>query len=188
MQINDTTSNLAHILHDTGLGAWFGGALMGTVGLNAAASQATDPKERAAIADAGWVRWSPWSLAAIGAHLAGATVLTATNRRRLVAQSGVGSLSLAKAGLTAAALGATAYARYVGRQIEKAGRVPVTGPTRPSDETPADVARWQRQERVLQWAVPALTGALVVAGSRMSEQQKPGEVLTGLATRLIPGA
>ncbi len=83
MQMTNSTT-VAHALHDTGLAAWFGGSLMGTVGLNAAASEATDPKERAAIGDAGWARWTPWSLAAIGAHLAGATMLTVANRRRIV--------------------------------------------------------------------------------------------------------
>ena len=187
MQMTNTNT-VAHALHDTGLAAWFGGSLMGTVGLNGAASEATDPTERAAIGDAGWARWTPWSLAAIGAHLAGATMLTVANRRRIAGQSGVASMSLAKAGLTLGALGVTAWARYVGNKIEQAGRVPVAGPTKPNDETPLDVARWQRQERFLQWAVPAATGALMVAGSRMSEQQKPGEVLAGIARRLTPGA
>lgn len=182
------TNTVAHALHDAGLAAWFGGSLMGTVGLNAAASEATDPKERAIIGDAGWARWTPWNLAAIGAHLAGATVLTLANRRRLVGQSGVASMSAAKLGLTLGALGVTAWARYVGHKIEQAGRVPVAGPTRPNEETPLDVARWQRQERFLQWAVPAATGAMMVAGSRMSEQQKPGEVLAGIARRITPGA
>ncbi len=187
MQITNTNT-VAHALHDTGLAAWFGGSLMGTVGLNAAASEATDPKERAAIGSAGWARWTPWSLAAIGAHVAGATMLTVANRRRLVGQAGVGSMATAKLGLTAGALGLSAWARFVGRKIEEAGRVPVAGPTRPNDETPLDVARWQRQERILQWAVPVVTGALMVAGSRMSEQQKPGEVLAGVARRLTPGS
>lgn len=184
-----TNSNtVAHALHDTGLAAWFGGSLMGAVGLNAGAAEATDPKERSAIADAGWARWTPWNLAAIGAHLAGATMLTMANRRRLIGQSGVASMSAAKLGLTLGALGVSAWARHAGNKIERAGRVPVAGPTRPNDETPLDVARWQRQERFLQWAVPAVTGALMVAGSRMSEQQKPVEMLTGMARRLTPGA
>ena len=182
------TNTVEHALHDTGLAAWFGGSLMGTVGLNAAASEATDPKERAVIGDAGWARWTPWNLVAIGAHLAGATMLTVANRRRLLGQAGVGRMSAAKLGMTVGALGLSAWARYVGNRIEQAGRVPVAGPTKPNDETPPDVARWQRQERVLQWAVPAATGALMVAGSRMSEQQKPGEVLAGVARRLTPGA
>lgn len=160
---------------------------MGTVGLNAAAAEVTDPKERAVIADAGWQRWTPWGLAAVGAHLAGATMLTVANRRRTVAQAGVPTTSAVKLGLTLGALGVTAWSRYVGHKIQQAGRVPVAGPTRPNDETPEEVARWQRQERILQWAVPVVTGALMVAGSRMSEQQKPGEVLSGVVRRLTPG-
>lgn len=186
MQLTNSNT-LAHALHDTGLAAWFGGSLMGTVGLNAAAAEVTDPKERAVIADAGWQRWTPWGLAAVGAHLAGATMLTVANRRRTVAQAGVPTTSAVKLGLTLGALGVTAWSRYVGHKIQQAGRVPVAGPTRPNDETPEEVARWQRQERILQWAVPVVTGALMVAGSRMSEQQKPGEVLSGVVRRLTPG-
>ena len=58
-------------MHDIGLAGWFGGSLMGAVGLNGAAARAPNPAERLQIASAGWDRWSPVNLAAIGAHLAG---------------------------------------------------------------------------------------------------------------------
>jgi hypothetical protein len=39
-------STLSRSLHDVGLAAWFGGSLMGAVGLNGAAAQVGEPKQR----------------------------------------------------------------------------------------------------------------------------------------------
>lgn len=71
-------------LHDLGLAAWFGGSLMGAVGLNGAARQegATDAS-KARIVSAGWTTWMPVSAAAIGAHLYGGGGLLAVNAHRL---------------------------------------------------------------------------------------------------------
>ncbi|MBC7373398.1 MAG: hypothetical protein H7323_05350, partial [Frankiales bacterium] len=50
-------NTLAHALHDLGLAAWFGGSLMGAVGVNGAAADVDDPRQRARVANAGWARW-----------------------------------------------------------------------------------------------------------------------------------
>jgi hypothetical protein len=47
------------------------------------------------------------------------------------------------------------------------------------------VAAAQRQLAMLQWAVPALTGALVVISSYAGEQQRASEVHKGFARRLL---
>jgi hypothetical protein len=39
-----------------------------------------------------------------------------------------------------------------------------------------------------QWAIPALTGAMLLLSARMSEQQRPAEVVKGLIQRLNPAA
>jgi len=52
-----------------GAAAWFGGSLMGAVAVNGASRDVKDPAERAAVATAGWARWTPFAVAAIGAHL-----------------------------------------------------------------------------------------------------------------------
>lgn len=45
-------------LHDLGLAAWFGGSLMGAVGLNKAAEQEADRlDESIRISGAGWDKW-----------------------------------------------------------------------------------------------------------------------------------
>jgi hypothetical protein len=64
--------------------------------------------------------------------------------------------------------------------------VPVESGTEPAATTPTDVARAQRQLRALQWAVPALTGALVVVSAYAGEQQRPTSVLQGLVDRVTP--
>jgi hypothetical protein len=171
-------------MHDAGLAAWFGGSLMGAIGLNGAAAEVDDPTERLEVSSKGWDRWAPVNAAAIGAHVVGATGILTAERRRIVGQRGVAAMSAAKAGLTVAALGATAYSRMLGKKLEKAGRVPVEGVTEPAPETPDDVRQVQRRERVVQWAVPALTGALVAVSALAGEQQKPQSVVRGVASRI----
>jgi hypothetical protein len=182
-----TMNPLARTLHDVGLAAWFGGSLMGAAGLNAAAASVTDPRERLAVAKVGWDRWTPVNLAGIAAHVAGATALTYANKGRLVSQRGVAGTSAVKTVVLAAALGTTAYARIVGRKLEAAAGTPVKGVTEESDSTSTEVAALQRQEQMLQWAVPALTGALLVLSARLGEQQRPSEVVAGTVRRLVPG-
>lgn len=171
-------------MHDTGLAAWFGGSLMGAVGLNGAAAEANNPRERLHISSAGWQRWAPVNLAAIGAHLVGSTGILASDRRRIAGQRGVGTMSAAKTALTVAALGATAYSRRLGLRLEEWRRVPVEGVTEPGPETPPEVRSVQRRQRVAQWAVPALTGALIAVSSLAGEQQKPRSVARGVGGRL----
>jgi hypothetical protein len=179
-------NTLVRSLHDVGLAAWFGGSLMGAIGLNGAGAAVLDDKERARVASAGWKKWTPVNAAAIGAHLVGATALLYANKDRIAAQRGVATSSAVKTGLTVAALGVTAYTRVLGKRIENAGPVPAEGPTDPSAETPADVAAVMKQEKYAQWAIPVITGALVVVTSLQGEQQKATEVATGTLARLNP--
>jgi hypothetical protein len=182
-----TDNTLARTLHDLGLAAWFGGSLMGATGVNGAAAVVQDPTQRLRVANSGWARWTPLNLAGIAAHLAGGAVLTGANKGRLAGQQGVAASSTVKAALTVVALGTTAYARVLGKKLERAGDVPVEGGTTPNPATPEDVARAQRQLTVLQWMIPALTGGLLVVNARMGEQQRPTQVTKGLVQRLLPG-
>jgi hypothetical protein len=180
-------NTVSRSLHDLGLAAWFGGSLMGAVGLNGAAAQVEEPKQRLRVANSGWDRWTPVNLAGIVAHLAGGTVLLGANKGRVASQQGVASATVAKTALTAAALAATAWSRALGAKLDEAGEVPVEGGTDPGGETPEDVAKAQRQLKVLQWVIPALTGAMLVVNARMGEQQRPAQVSGGLLGRLRPG-
>jgi hypothetical protein len=180
-------NTLSRSLHDVGLAAWFGGSLMGAVGLNGAAADVEEPKQRLRVANAGWNRWTPVNLAGIAAHVAGGAVLLGANKGRLTSQQGVGRATLVKTALTGAALAATAWSRALGAKLDQAGEIPVEGGTDPSGDTPQDVATAQRQLKVLQWVIPALTGAVLVVNARMGEQQRPAQVTGGLLGRLRPG-
>lgn len=170
-------------LHDIGLAAWFGGSLMGAVGLNGAASAVDDPRQRGRVANAGWDRWTPVNAAAIGAHLVGGAGILATDSHRLKGQKGVFAASALKAGLTAGALGATAYSRALGRKLSQAGDVPAESGAQPHATTPPALASAQRQLGALQWAIPGLTGAMLVLNAYQGEQQRPSEVVSGFFGR-----
>jgi hypothetical protein len=44
-------NTVARSLHDVGLAAWFGGSLMGAVGLNRVAGAAKEPRQRLEVAN-----------------------------------------------------------------------------------------------------------------------------------------
>ncbi|MGE0880928.1 MAG: hypothetical protein AB7L13_08000 [Acidimicrobiia bacterium] len=176
-------NTFARSLHDLGAAAWFGGALMGAIGLNGASREVTDDKERLIVADAGWSRWAPVNAAAIGAHLLGGALLLVGNKGRVAGQKGVAGVTTAKMLVTLGAVGVTAYSGMAGKKLKNAGRVPVTSATEPSGETPDQVAQCQRQQKVLQWAIPALTGSVIVISALMGEQQRPKNVAHGLVER-----
>ncbi len=180
------TNTFARTLHEVGIATWFGGSPMGAVGVNAAAGAVDDPRERARVANEAWARWTPVNLAAIGAYLVGGTIVTLANRGRVAAQRGVARNTFLMTGLAAAALGATAYARVLGQRVMEAEDPPVASGTTPTGETPPEVASAQRQLKVLQWAIPALTGSMMVMNSRMGEQQRPTQVAAGVVKRLVP--
>ncbi len=172
-------NTVVRAMHDVGLAAWAGGSLMGAVGLNGAAEAARDPQERSRIVNEGWDRWTPVNAAAIGAFLVGSIGLTYANKGRMATQDGVMKTSALKAGMTAAAAGATAYARVLGRKISQK-RPPLADGTTPGAQTPEESSSDLRKLSALQWAIPALTGSLLVMNSQMGEQQRPTSVISGL--------
>ncbi|MBL6279557.1 hypothetical protein JMF97_25715 [Micromonospora fiedleri] len=180
--MSDTHTTLRS-MHDLGLAAWFGGSLMGAFGVNGAAARVGDSTQRIPVASAGWSKWTPVNAAAIGAHLAGAVGELVTESPRMAAQRGVGRASTLKTALTVGALAATGYSRMLGNRLSRAGGTSVAGVTEPNQQTPQNVAACQRQLKLLQWAIPALTGALIVVTAYMGEQQKPGQVLRGVLGR-----
>jgi ankyrin repeat protein len=180
-------NTVSRSLHDLGLATWFGGSLMGAVGLNGAAADVEEPTQRLRVANAGWNRWTPVNLAGIAAHVAGGAVLLRANKGRVAGQQGVAQATVVKTALTGAALAATAWSRALGAKLDQAGEVPVEGGTDSTTDTPEDVAKAQRQLKVLQWVIPALTGAVLVLNARMGEQQRPAQVTGGLLGRLRPG-
>lgn len=183
---------LIRSLHDVGLATWFGGSLMGAVGLNGAAEhEGSTVAARARIASVGWAKWVPVNAAAVGTHLFGGGGLLAMNAHRVRTQQGVAASTTAKTAVTAAALAATAYARVLGKQVELAASA---DPQDAENATrhPVDLGKARRRLACVQWAVPALTGCLVVLNALHGEQQRPLAQLHGMweharsRTPLIP--
>ncbi|MFG2307048.1 hypothetical protein [Actinacidiphila glaucinigra] len=172
-------------LHDLGLAAWFGGSLMGAVGLNGAArAEGSTWESTTRIAASGWSDWSPVNATAIGAHLVGSSGLLAVNAARVVAQQGVAASTLAKTVLTGAAVAATVYTRVLGKKLELACS------DRPEDAEkaarhPIEVDKAQRHLALMQWAVPALTGGLLVLNAVHNEQQRPAQQVQGMWQRAL---
>ena len=171
-------------LHDLGAAAWFGGSLMGAVGLNGAAAAVKDPTDRARVSSIGWGKWAPVNAAAIGAHLVGGGIILAANRGRATHQAGVRANTVTKLIVTGAALGATAYSGVLGAKVAKGSDEPAAGATEPSQGTSAEVASAQKQLQVVQWVLPVLTGIILVLGAQQGEQQRPSEIASGLAATL----
>jgi hypothetical protein len=159
-------------LHDLGLAAWFGGSLMGAIGLNGAASEASDPTERLRLSSAGWAKWTPWQLAALGAHTIGGLGLIVANRSRVRNQPGATAATVAKLAVTAAAAASTAYSGLLGARVKRHEAEGGAGATEPGTNASADLAAAQRQLKLLQWATPALTGTALVLGAVHGEQQR----------------
>ncbi|MFC4034703.1 hypothetical protein ACFO3J_25005 [Streptomyces polygonati] len=160
-------------VHDLGLAAWFGGALMGAVGVNGAAEQeGSTERDTARIASTGWAKWAPLGAAAVGAHLVGGAGLLNVNKGRVLSQPGVTASTVAKTLLTGAALAATVYTRLLGKKVDLATS---EDPDKReiSAKAPGDPDQAQRHLTVMQWVVPALTAGLVVLNALHGEQQRP---------------
>jgi hypothetical protein len=167
-------------LHDLGLAAWFGGNLMGAVGVNKAASEARDPGERTRLSSIGWGAWSPVQAVAIGAHVIGSVGMLRADRGRVVAQGGARSNTVVKTVLTAAAIGTSAASGALGAKVGQKSPAPAASATEPSMQTPSDAAAAQKALKPLQWATPALTGTLIVLAAAQGEQQRTASVLRGV--------
>jgi hypothetical protein len=179
-----TTNTVSRSLHDVSLAAWFGGTLMGAVGVNKAGAAVATDAETTRVASASWDAWTPVNLAAIGTHLVSNVPLVVANRGRLFGQRGVAAVSAVKTALTLAALGTTAYSRMLGKRVSRNSDSPSEDGTTPTTGTAPEVAAAQRQLDVLQWVIPALVGGIIVANARQGELQRPVAVTQGILRRL----
>lgn len=166
-------------LHDIGLAAWFGGNLMGAVGLNGGAATAKDPAERLKVASAGWAKWAPVQLGALGAHAIGGAGLIFANKSRLFVQPESRTNTIVKLAITVVAAGTTLYAGILGTKIAKHADEGAPGVTEPGATTSDELESAQKQQKLLQWATPALTLILIVLAAQQGEQQRPIAGLLG---------
>ncbi|HEX2246062.1 MAG TPA: hypothetical protein VHH13_00705 [Arthrobacter sp.] len=175
---------IARSVHDLTAGAWFGGSLMGAIGLNGATAQAKDPTERARLSSLGWKKWAPVQAGAFGAHLLSGIPLVMKNADRLGSQHGVVRLSVYKAIVTLAGAGVTAYAGLLGRKVEKLSQEGTAGATEPGQTSSDELAQAQRQLKILQWTIPVFAGWVMVLGAKEGEMQRPQNVAQGLRKNL----
>lgn len=170
--------------------AWFGGSLMGALGLNGAASKAKDPEERTRLTTIGWKRWAPVQNAAVGLYLTASLSELLDNKTRLVVQHGVGRISAYKSVVMIAGAGVTIATAVIGNRygklVEEDARKgqPAEGATEPSRGTSDALATAQRQLRVLQWVQALFGGWLIVVDAKQGEMQRPANVVKGVARRV----
>jgi len=166
-------NTLTRSMHDLGLAAWFGGSLMGAVGLNGAAAEAKDPTERLTLSSVGWAKWAPVQLAALAVHGIGGIALIASNKSRLAGQSEARSNTALKLVVTAAAGATSLYSGIVGKKMAEHAHEGAQGTTEEHSGASDELAAAQRQQKILQWATPVLTAVLVVLAAQQGEQQRP---------------
>ncbi|MBP3043841.1 hypothetical protein KKR91_04370 [Arthrobacter jiangjiafuii] len=171
---------IARSVHDLSAAAWFGGSLMGAVGLNGAAAHAKDPTERIRLSSLGWKRWAPVQGTAIISHLVAGLAIVGDNKGRLAKQEGVGSLTVYKTAVTLAGAAVTLYAGVMGRRVEKFSHEGAAGATEPLQGASRQLETAQRRLKLLQWCIPVLSGAVIVMGAKHGEMQREGRVFKGL--------
>ena len=139
---------------------------MGAVGLNPASREPDTERERVEVSGTGWERWGPVQGAAIALHLLSGLAIVADNRNRVVAHPPTTVAVVAKTALTGAAVASTAAAYVYGSGSATPPARTATRATPRSPRTRARKLAW------LQWATPALTGALLVLDAQLGEQQR----------------
>lgn len=155
-------------MRDLGLAAWFGGSLMGSVGLDGATRKLADPHDKALARVGGWTAWAPLNVAAAATHVMGAIGLLAARRRRPGTSSGVtGTLATL---LTVGALGSNVYSAQLGRRLSQQGVMTEGDGDRAASGVTPQAIQAKRQLRVLQWVTPALTGGVVVLTAQQAER------------------
>ena len=171
MTLISTAVRATHLVTNA---AWFGGSLMGAVGLNAGAREPDTARERVEVSGTGWERWGPVQGAAVGLHLLSGLAILADNSNRVAAHTPTTVAVIAKTVLTTAAVASTAAAWVYGNRLGKASGEG----GHPTDPEAAERAR--QKLSWLQWTTPALTGAMLVLDAQLGEQQRG---LAGLLDR-----
>jgi len=171
---------VARSVHDLSAAAWFGGSLMGAIGLNGATAQAKDPAERTRLSSAGWMRWAPVQTAAFVSHLAADLAIAWENKGRIAKQDGVARDTAIKTAVTVAGAGVTLYAGILGKKVETLADQGGRGATEPKPGASEELKSAQQQLKLLQWAIPGFAAAVIILGAKHGEMQRPKNVFQGL--------
>jgi hypothetical protein len=163
MSLVSTAVRATHLVTNA---AWFGGSLMGAVGLNPAARRPDTQRERIEVSGTGWERWGPVQGGSIALHLLSGVAILADNRNRVVAHPPTTVAVAAKTALTGAAIASSAAAYVYGERLGKASGEDGHA------EDPEAADRARRKLAWLQWTTPGLTGSLLVLDAQLGEQQR----------------
>ena len=191
--MTDSSHVLPQALHDLGSALWFGGSVMGVAGVNKSGADLRDGLDRVRVAGSAWQRFAPVQWASIATVLVTGAQLSRASKGRLATQHGWARAGGTKAAVAVAGTAATAYAAYTGRKIgevaerlDKAGTpVDVRDATLPTAGTPAELASWQKKQRVAQQLVPLLSGANIVLNAYLVQTYRPGATAKGLLRSLV---
>lgn len=175
-----TNNLLARSIHDLTAAAWFGGSLMGAVGLNGATAEAKDATERTRLSSLGWKKWAPVQTAAFGAHFLAGLPVIFDNKDRLMKQDGVARLTVIKTITTVAGAAVSLYAGVMGKKVDALSEEGSAGATEPRADASPELKAAQKQLKYLQWAIPVFAGAVIVMGAKHGEMQRPNNVIEGL--------
>jgi hypothetical protein len=171
---------VARSVHDLTAAAWFGGSLMGAIGLNGAAAEAKDPAERTRLSSKGWMKWAPVQTAAFASHLVADLAIAFENKERIAKQDGVARDTVIKTAVTLAGAAVTLYAGILGKKVDQLADQGGEGATEPRAGASDELKSAQQQLKLLQWAIPALAGAVIILGAKHGEMQRPKNVFAGL--------
>jgi hypothetical protein len=174
---------LARSVHDLSAAAWFGGTLMGSVGLNGAAAAARDPKERTRLSTIGWAKWTPVQIGAFAAHAVGGIGLILGNKGRTIQQDGVFASTALKSTITLAGMALSLYSGMLGKKVGELSEQGGEGATEPRPGASDELASAQHQLKLLQWALPVVSGLVIVLGAQQGEMQRPKNVMDGVFRR-----
>ncbi|GAB3224502.1 hypothetical protein GCM10027586_13150 [Kineococcus gypseus] len=181
-------------VHDLASALWFGGTVMGIAGVNKSGSDLTSGSDRIRVAASAWQRFQPVQWGGIATILYTGSKLTAASGDRIALQKGYGSVGLLKIGFVVGGAVATAYASFAGKKIAEAAQaaeqrgepVSVKDATIPTPTTPADLAAWQRKQRVAQFVQPLLAGGNIFCNAYLVQSYRAGQTAKGVLARLNP--
>jgi hypothetical protein len=171
---------IARSVHDLTAAAWFGGSLMGAIGLNGAAAEARNPSERTRLSSLGWMRWAPFQTAAFASHLVADLAIAWENKERIAQQEGVARDTFLKTAVTVVGAAVTLYSGILGKKVEKLAGEGAEGATEPRPESSDELTAAQQQLKMLQWVIPVFAGLVIILGAKHGEMQRPKNVFAGL--------
>lgn len=174
---------IARSVHDLTAAAWFGGSLMGAIGLNGATAKAKDPTERTRLSALGWKRWSPVQATALVGHMIAGLAVINENKERIANQDGTSRLTVYKTAVTLAGAALTLYTGILGKKVELLAGEGAEGATEPGAGSSKELESAQKQLKLLQWTVPFFAGTVIVLGAKHGEMQRTHNVLKGLVKR-----